>query len=94
MAIKTYAGSCRCREVRFEGDMDLAAGSVRCNCSICTKSRARFAFVTPDHFRLIAGRQGACRLSVDAARQTAAQLALPFLQDVWCPPGGRQNAFN
>jgi hypothetical protein len=55
MAIKTYAGSWHCREVRFEGDMDLAAGSLRCNCSISAKSRARFAFVTPDHFRLIAG---------------------------------------
>jgi hypothetical protein len=55
MTMKTYSGSCHCGAARFEADMDLAAGSLRCNCSICAKSRAWFAFVPADHFRLVAG---------------------------------------
>ena len=55
--IETYAGQLYLRRgaVRFEADLNLAAPSFRCNCSICHRN-ASPAIVKAADFRLMSGQ--------------------------------------
>ena len=73
--IKTRHGSCHCGAVKFSADLDLApegqrspqkvpnihyASTLRCNCSLCGKTRIWKNHVPAENFRLL---QGADNLS-------------------------------
>lgn len=52
---RTYRGSCHCGAVGFACEADLAAGTSRCNCSICAKGRFWKVVLPAADFRLLRG---------------------------------------
>ena len=57
MAKKHYRGSCHCGRVKFEVDLDVAAGTSKCNCTNCWKKRLWTAKVQPEDVHSLAGEQ-------------------------------------
>ena len=51
---KTYSGSCHCGAVAFNVELDLD-GALKCNCSICSKLGAVWAFAPKAKFKLPSG---------------------------------------
>lgn len=54
---KTYHGSCHCKSVTFEADLDLSEGTGKCNCTYCWKQRMWTIGTSPENFRLTSGEE-------------------------------------
>jgi hypothetical protein len=55
---KTFHGSCHCKVVTFEVDMDLDQGTGKCNCTFCWKQRQWNAgHLQAKDFRLLTGAE-------------------------------------
>ena len=50
----SYSGSCQCGAVAFDVDLDVS-GALKCNCSICTRLGAVWAFAPKASFKLKSG---------------------------------------
>lgn len=55
MAKKTFHGSCACKKITFEADLDFAEGTHKCNCTQCFKARAWTIRAAPSAFRVLGG---------------------------------------
>ena len=55
MPTQSYTGGCHCGALKYAVDLDLDQGTVRCNCTLCSKDRAWLAFAPGDKFRLTRG---------------------------------------
>lgn len=55
MTAETLRGSCHCGAVLFSACIDLGETTLRCNCSICTKSRNWIAPIPECDFSLLSG---------------------------------------
>lgn len=56
MANKTYRGSCVCKAITFEAELDFAEGTHKCNCTACWKRRWWSIRTKPESFRVLSGK--------------------------------------
>ena len=76
MTLKTYSGGCHCGAVRFEAEVDLAGGTLKCNCSSCAKARSWLVFAPSGRFRLTAGAES--RRTISGRRRGAPEPTIRF----------------
>lgn len=57
MTLKTHSGSCHFGAVRFEADVDIAEGTIKCNCSSCTKARSWLIVAPAGRYRVVSGAE-------------------------------------
>jgi hypothetical protein len=57
MALKIHSGGCHCGAVCFEAEIDIAQGTVKCNCSSCAKARSWLTIVPASRYRLTSGAE-------------------------------------
>lgn len=58
MSKKHYRGSCACKRVTFEADIDFSQGTHKCNCTSCWKRRWWTVKVEPADFKVLTGEDG------------------------------------
>src|SRR5215207_154985 len=57
MAESTHHGGCHCGAVRYHVDIDVDAGGMVCNCSICGRSGTILSFIPTAKFTLEKGEE-------------------------------------
>lgn len=65
---QTYTGGCHCGAVRYEADLDLSKGTLKCNCSVCSKARAWLVAASGTDFRLLSGAEALSEYQFGAHR--------------------------
>ena len=93
---KTYTGSCHCGAIQYQAELDLAAGTSRCNCSFCTKSRFWLAFAKAEDVRLLRGAEALADYQYVPAGKSESFLHLHFCRVCGVRPftkGGHLPAF-
>src|SRR4051812_32111078 len=55
MQAKLYHGSCVCGRVKFEVALDLASGTFKCNCTVCTKGRFWGTIAKAEDLKILSG---------------------------------------
>jgi hypothetical protein len=57
MTTKTFHGSCQCKAIKFEADIDFSQGTKKCNCTSCWKRRWWSVMAKPEGFRSLGGEE-------------------------------------
>ena len=76
---KTYRGSCHCGAIQFQAELDVAAGTTRCNCRFCRKARFWMVFAKASEFELLKGEA-----DLSDYQHTLPGKAEPFLHLTFC----------
>jgi hypothetical protein len=67
MTTKTFHGSCQCRAIKFEAEIDLSQGTKKCNCTSCWKRRWWSVAVKPEAFRAKGGEEKFSKYRADSS---------------------------